>query len=133
MKIKLIYLIDDDSIVLMFGRRLINAHPDYEAIHLFETADEALDALRDAVKNGDDIPELILLDLNMPMMDGWDFVNVLQEMESLRKIPVAIVTSSIDPSDIRKYNETPGVIAFIEKPMTAEKLSDLAVKIRAHH
>lgn len=75
-------------------------------------------------------PGLILLDINMPLMNGWEF---LEEYEKLNenqkgKHVIAMLSSSINPDDVNKANSKDDLIGFINKPLTVEKLKDIISK-----
>jgi CheY-like chemotaxis protein len=65
----------------------------------------------------------------MPVMDGWEFLDTLQQYSLLNKIPIAILTSSIDPSDKKKSTNYTNVVEFISKPLSQSKLEGLIQKI----
>ncbi|MEM7425618.1 MAG: response regulator [Pseudomonadota bacterium] len=75
--------------------------------------------------NEDDLPGIILLDLNMPRKDGRTALKEIREDENLRRIPIVVLTTSKSEEDIlRTYNL--GVNSFITKPVTFDKLVELA-------
>ncbi len=74
-----VFLIDDDNIVIYLTKLVINESlPELEVVS-FEYATEALEALQDLVEKNHAFPEYILLDINMPMVDGWDFLAVYEK------------------------------------------------------
>ncbi|MDW3502850.1 response regulator, partial [Escherichia coli] len=77
-------------------------------------------------------PELIFLDLNMPVMGGWEFLDnfIKKEYQEFNtKTKVIVLSSTIDPTDIEKSKTYPIVIDFLSKPITKEMLEDLKDKL----
>ena len=74
-KIKLTYLIDDDEIYIFTAKKLINKTDFSEEVKFFYNGKEALEAIKSKLYNEEELPEVILLDLNMPIMDGWQFLD----------------------------------------------------------
>ncbi|ETN96545.1 response regulator [Zhouia amylolytica AD3] len=92
---------------------------------VFQNGEEALTNLKPIVLSGESVPDVILLDLNMPIMDGWEFLDNFIKLEAKRKILIYIVSSSIDPADIIKAKSYKGLNNFIVKPITREVLSEI--------
>ena len=111
-----IFLIDDDQTANFINEMQIKRFSNNFNIQTFTNAKNALEIL----KNDPDIPEFIFLDINMPEMDGWEFIQKFQELNLASKI--ILVTSSLDPSDKVKAKSIEGVISFIEKPMVKKDL-----------
>lgn len=118
-----ILIVDDDSIVLFIHKqRIRNSGFQCDPL-LFRNGKEALDYLI-----GDDSPlttKILLLDINMPVMDGWALLDALKEHTFAGKITVAIVSSSINQSDKQKASQYPRVVAYFEKPLTDENIEFL--------
>jgi CheY-like chemotaxis protein len=122
-KNKFIYIIDDDPIVLAIGKKLIDRHQDYDQVSTATNGEEALEKLK-AI--GDRIfPSFILLDLNMPIMDGWEFLENVQNIDDLKNIPIYIFTSSINPVDQERSLTYKNVRGYISKPLTMRVLDEI--------
>lgn len=120
-----IWLIDDDEIQNFINEKIILRFIPHVTISKYLSAQSAIDDLRTAT----DIPDVILLDINMPMMTGWDFMNIV-ETENLyapagKAIKIYILSSSKDPSDIEKMNEYTRLLGFFHKPLTLPNLQNI--------
>ena len=111
--IKDIFLIDDDALVNFLNQEIIkDSHPD-KKVRSFESATEALEVIKEMLNTSDSkLPQLILLDINMPVMDGWEFLDIFDQLPENKTKDCKIImhTSSIDPRDIEKaktYNLRP--------------------------
>lgn len=119
------YLIDDDPNTLYLHRYFLNAFSFFENLLEFQNANEAIDELvRDI--SGD--KNLILLDLNMPAMSGWEFVDKVSAILSPTQIEtttIVIVSSSCNPRDMTRAEAHPYIYSFIEKPFLIKDIEDL--------
>lgn len=115
---KQILLIDDDPLNNLINRKLIARVLPEVAVTEDIDARKALDRI-----NNDFTPDLILLDLNMPGMNGWEFLEQFQKMG--KEITVCILTSSIDSADYRKAQRFKQVKKYIEKPLNSNKIAAL--------
>jgi CheY-like chemotaxis protein len=125
--VKTLTLIDDDDIFVYLTRRTIEQTKLIELIRVFGNGLDALDFLKENINNVDALPEIILLDLSMPIMDGWQF---LEEFTLLnpsigKKITIYICSSSISPDDINRAKSINEVSDYIIKPITMDRLIDL--------
>lgn len=117
-----ILIIDDDEIVtLVQGKLLQNCNVTKDPIK-FKQAINALKYLNTASKEDH---YLLLLDINMPVMDGWQFLDEIDKMKIKDNIFVIMVTSSIGFNDKEKANNYPKIINFIEKPITAKNCEQI--------
>lgn len=123
MKLNTVCIIDDDPIFVYGTKVLLNYNSSFcSNIIVYENGKEALDDLRFMLKNNAELPEVIFLDLNMPVMNGWEFLDELKKMDLPKRIGVYIVSSYVDPMDEEKSRDYDMVIDFISKPLTANKL-----------
>ena len=103
-KIDHICLIDDDHIFVYGAKRLMREMDFYQDLSVFSNGQEALDHFTGQVKNGDVLPSLIFLDLNMPIMNGWEFLEAFLNIPGIepKGISIYIMSSSVDPRDLEK-------------------------------
>ena len=80
-----------------------------------------------AISENANLPDYIFLDINMPVMDGWEFMDELSKMATakLNNLHIYILTSSLDPSDYSKAELSPLIQGFISKPLEIEKVEFL--------
>lgn len=126
-KIKTLCLVDDDDIFQLITQRVIAQTNLVDTIKVFSNGLDAMDFLKSVAKNAAQLPEIILLDLNMPVMDGWEFLEefTLLKPRLEKKITIYVVSSSIAPSDIQRAEAINEVTDYIVKPITTEKLLDM--------
>lgn len=101
---------------------LISKNKFCEEIISFSNPQVALDILKENCNDPQKLPDVILLDLNMPILDGWQFLDEFILLPLKKDISIFIVTSSIDPSDIEMAKKYDMVKSYIMKPITAKKL-----------
>jgi CheY-like chemotaxis protein len=126
-KINCILLIDDDRVTNYLHKVVINDLDISKHIEVKQNGKEGLQYLEECVQDGN-CPEIILVDLKMPVMDGFEFVEAYRKIalpETATKI--AMLTTSSNPKDIEKMKEK-GIIDFFDKPLTEEKLMSLIEK-----
>jgi CheY-like chemotaxis protein len=123
----IIALVDDDKIFQLTASKTLKATALTDKILQFENGEEALRFLREHTSDPDSLPDYIFLDINMPMIDGWMF---LEDYENLKgKIPklinIYMVSSSIDTHDIERAKKNINVKDYIVKPVTRDKFIEL--------
>jgi CheY-like chemotaxis protein len=130
----LIMAIDDDPITLMLFKKVAQKASFSKEIIFACNGQEAI-TLIDSIKSEDTKPELIFLDLNMPVMGGWEFLDLFNESNYYltNNTKVVILTSTIDPEDIKKSKSYTNVIEFLSKPITVEMLHYLESRIYPTH
>lgn len=119
-------IVDDDSIIIFIHKKLVGRCGFPLAPETYLNGREALDHLMATADV--ETRSLVLLDINMPVMSGWEFLDAIQDQPFAKHMKVAMVTSSVDASDKLKAKTYPQVVGFLEKPITVEMLNDL----RAH-
>ncbi|WP_425392962.1 response regulator [Ekhidna sp.] len=115
-----ILLVDDDPIFLTLAELAIKK--EHATVEIFKAmnGEEAIDFLKNQSV------DIIFLDLNMPVMNGWEFLDALPSVEN-KGNHIYVLTSSIDPSDQRKADENPYVTSMLEKPLDREKIAQTLV------
>lgn len=120
-KIKRILLVDDDDITNFLHQKLIDYLNIAEETQVLTRADKALEFLRENSKEPQAGNELIFLDLNIPVMDGCEFLEELASLEIEKKPKVVVVSSSESSRDLERVQSL-NIAAFVPKPLTEEKI-----------
>lgn len=124
--IELACIIDDDDMYVNLITRIIDAKRLSKNLLIFSNGKEALDYFIAALGNikNQGIPKVILLDLNMPVMDGWQFLTELgkHRFDNLKQTTIYIVSSSINPADLERSKAIESVSDFLVKPVNIEQL-----------
>lgn len=119
----MVFFIDDDPLSNKFNTMLIRKiHPDVE-IKTFTKAEDALNDLKDEKHQK---PEVIFLDLNMPVMNGWDFMAEFKKTGL--DIEVVVLTSSNDSSDKEKAGKNDQIKDYVVKPLTKNAFTGVVKK-----
>ena len=129
----LILCVDDDPITRMLCKMVISKSSFAKDIITAQNGEDAINYFDDLKLNnlGSEItryPELILLDLNMPVMGGWEFLDHFSTIDYtsiFKNTKVIVLSSTIDPTDIEKSKTYPMVVDFMSKPITKDMLEDL--------
>jgi CheY-like chemotaxis protein len=132
-----ILCIEDDSITLMLYKMVIKKTSFSNSTDTARSGQEALDYFKKFKEFNSDgepknnQPQLIFLDLNMPIMDGWEFLDNFSTLEysDFNHIKVIILSSTINPSDIEKSKKYSMVIDFLSKPISKEMLEYVKARI----
>ncbi len=127
-KISQVCLIDDDYIFVYGAKRLMREMDFYDDLAVFSNGQEALDHFTGLVENDDVLPALVFLDLNMPIMNGWEFLEALGNVPGakLNEVTIYIMSSSVDPRDLEKIQTNPFIKNYVLKPLTTEDLEKIA-------
>lgn len=126
-KHKTALLIDDSYIDNLINRKILENNNYAENITVIDYPKIAIDFVRQSLVTGKNLPNVIFLDLRMPEMSGFDFLKALEGIPELdpEKIKIYILSSSLDPSDLKKIKENKLVTKFIGKPLTSQVLEDI--------
>jgi CheY-like chemotaxis protein len=117
MKLETLIADDDDMVIFLHKIAVVESALSEKPV-IARNGSQALDY----VLKHSDTTLLVLLDINMPEMDGWEFLEAIQKLPS-PKILVVMVTSSVDSRDRKKAKSYPQVIEYIEKPLTVDTCS----------
>lgn len=120
----LAFLVDDDPIFQLLGKKLLLKVGLCQSTEVFPDGRAALNELKDRATRRLSPPDVILLDIRMPVLDGLGFLDGLVELpEGFRsRLRVIMVTSSLDPRERERALASPQVVAFLDKPMDLDKL-----------
>ena len=131
-KLNCVLVIDDDEPTNFFNQMIVEQANCTETVKVAQSGEEALEYLSTSVKLSCQhrefpCPDLIFLDINMPAMDGWEFLERYKELEKQRKNQVIVVmlTTSLFQEDMLKAQGMPEITAFENKPLTPEKLENI--------
>lgn len=121
---KVIWLIDDDQIYHIIMKKIIDRLGVSSKVISFNNGQDAIQALKRTIENSGQFPDLILLDIEMPVLDGWEFMNQWQLLKERlsQKIKIYISSSSIAIEDKQKAKNNPDILGYMYKPISNEDL-----------
>ena len=130
--LKTLTLVDDDDIFVFLTTKIIEQTNLVDLIKVFGNGLDAINFLKENKNNVDALPDIILLDLSMPIMNGWQFLEEYNKLNPTigKKITIYICSSSISPDDITRAKTISEVSDYIIKPITKDKLIDLIKKLK---
>jgi CheY-like chemotaxis protein len=122
-----LYVVDDDAMYQYIAKQTIESAGYTGAIHIFSNGLEAISAIQENAGSSDKLPDMIMLDLNMPVMDGWGFLKNYELIKPrvAKEILIYIVTSSFNPLDVNRAKSISDVTGYVVKPITRQKFLDL--------
>jgi len=124
--IDLVYLIDDDLVYQAITKRLIKIYKFAKNTESFHDGLSAIRALGKKLVEHSQLPDIIFLDINMPIMDGWEFLHAFEQLpKPPRSILIYIVSSSDMDKDFEMANSFPSLQGYIVKPISEEDFSSV--------
>jgi CheY-like chemotaxis protein len=127
-RLKTILIVDDDSITNFINKRLLEKMKIADEVKVVNNGAEGVKCLYDHCFMSNKSPELILLDINMPVMDGFEFLRTFHSINFKNKedVKIAVLTTSSHTKDKEKIEQL-GVKCFVNKPLTEEKVRSFLV------
>ncbi len=123
----MLFVDDDPDDVFLIERALSRRAPDAPA-EFAPGGREAIARLATSVDGGADLPAVVITDLNMPGVGGFDLLRHIRADAGLRRVPVVVMSSSSNPEDVRTAYEC-GANAFVVKPVRLDDLGDLLATV----
>lgn len=126
-KLANLWIIDDDPMSSFYIKRLAELGELASIISIYDKARGAVDYLLHHKKSPEHLPDFILLDIYMPELDGWGFIEEFSKIKHqlIKDIQVCIISSSNHPRDIQRAESLSCVKAYLQKPITLDGLKEL--------
>lgn len=125
---KIVCVIDDDPIFVLTVVKLIQIENFCDKVVVYKNGAEAITGINACLKSGGELPCIILLDINMPVMNGWEFLEKFIEIPDHTIVDLFISTSSINRSDVTKSKKYKIIKDYLVKPITSKILRELSKK-----
>jgi CheY-like chemotaxis protein len=124
---KITCIIDDDEIYLFTVKRVLEMHKLSDTVLEFRNGQDAIDFFSKHQHNQKALPDVILLDINMPVMNGWEFIEEFRKLQPVIAKPMNlyVVSSSVNSSDIDKAKSYPNVDDYLVKPISHAQLKEI--------
>ncbi len=134
-KLKCVLLVDDDEAVNFINKMVLKRVDCAEEIEIAENGMEAIQYLEKRLDEGVPQPELILLDINMPLLNGWEFLEKYRQIKERmqREATIVMLTTSSNPDDRMRAESIGEVKGFISKPLTVEKMEKIVALHRGEN
>ena len=117
-------LVDDDMVYQLLTKKMLSNHSDVERVLQFYNGQEALEHFKSNIENEEELPDVLFLDIRMPIMDGWQFLESYRQVKPGKSPTIYMVSSSVAPEDVERARQTSEINDYIVKPITRDKLGE---------
>lgn len=133
MKEAKVYIIDDDLVYQYTAIKTLGNIIDNSSIKVFPDGEEAINFISQHIENNEELPDVIFLDLNMPIMDGWEFLNEFKKFKTRynKLTHIYLVSSSNDDTDTERANKFNLVEGYLVKPVSQQIYLEILDKLRS--
>lgn len=122
-----VYIVDDDNTFVFLTKRSIIMENLCEHLSVFSNGQMVLDELKQCIDNEAELPDAILLDVNMPEMGGWAFIEAFAELKPRvnKNIAIHMVSSSVNKKDVERAGQCEHVSSYTVKPIRSRQLLEI--------
>ncbi len=126
-KINLACVVDDDSTYIYNLSRILKASEVFENYVVFNNGFDAMEYFKAVIRDAEKIPDILFLDINMPMMDGWHFLEAFAEIkpQMVKVVTIYMVSSSVLQQDMDRAKSLSDVTGYIVKPINIEQFEKI--------
>lgn len=126
-KLNSILLVDDDNDCNFFHQRLIKKMEYAETVYVANNGKEAIDFLQSTINGEHPHPDIIFLDINMPVMNGWEFIKEYQKLNENQKAKVMLImlTTSLNPDDEEQAKNYQDIKGYKNKYLNKESMEEI--------
>lgn len=127
LKKEIICLVDDDQVYQYTATKSIKSSNAVKRVLVFNDGEEAYNYLQENLQVRENLPDIIFLDINMPYMDGWEFMDRFVEVKNNlpKTVTIYMVSSSVQQEDLDRAKKYEDISDYIIKPITTQKFHEL--------
>lgn len=130
-KIETFCIVDDDDIYQFTTSLLLKKTDLVNKIIVFSNGLKAINFLKDEMGNKENIPDVLFLDINMPVMDGWEFLEEYLLIKPMmpKTVVIYMVSSSVDEKDVLKAKSISALSGYLVKPISSQNIMEVILEI----
>jgi len=122
-------LIEDDKVQVFLIQKLLEKNENVLSVHSFINGKLAYDEMEARSHKGEPFPDIIFLDINMPIWDGWDFYKAFSKLPGHEVVKTFILTSSLNEEDYKTAQSLGLKDTYLQKPLSYQKLKEIVDEV----